>query len=272
MSPAAESGDQRINARQIVAGGNVILVNKVVYEQAKSVARKSWRALPDFSYPGITPEDDLQRRYFGHLLYALHATFPNSRAAFTTAVWFAEHGFEFEGAKARAVHMVCNQPSVVGVMESNLRRLWGEEPITEKKELQDNINAALLRIGQTYRITSSLRITGERPTACRVIYDPFQKVFSLEQGRLSFNPADFESRLHVTSEIIEFFCATYQSPFGIVDEIQEFQEYYPLLKVLLVLLDHKPLRFSALRINTDDSEEWDFLDPAADRELRYGAP
>jgi hypothetical protein len=46
---------------------------------------------------------------------------------------------------------------------------------------------------------------------------------------------------------------------------------YPLSKLMLEFLDNRSVDFGNLRVNVENCEDWDYVNPAADEEFRrYG--
>jgi hypothetical protein len=109
--------------------------------------------------------------------------------------------------------------------------------------------------------------------AYQVIYDEADSRVSVAPFREpSGSQTDYPEKLRRTSEILQFVVALQSINFVNID-LDECKTFYPMMKLQLDLLDHKAPQFGDFRINTEDYEEWDYINPQADAELdRRAAP
>jgi hypothetical protein len=68
--------------------------------------------------------------------------------------------------------------------------------------------------------------------------------------------------------MLKFIAATFRSPFLVVQDADSFwMEYPPTIKMFADLMDQREIDLGRLRINDNDYEEWDYLNPQFDAEV-----
>lgn len=90
---------------------------------------------------------------------------------------------------------------------------------------------------------------------------------------VSGDPDDFPDHVTVTSEALAFAASYFRSLPFFVTSIDSALRNYPLLKLLMYVIDKRELAVTNFRVNADDEEEWDFEYPQFDSEtLRDTTP
>jgi hypothetical protein len=98
------------------------------------------------------------------------------------------------------------------------------------------------------------------------VYDPEGRELTIAPNYGSTDPADYPNQLTRTSELFSFLAAHLQSTIAIVD-LKTVLQSYPLSKLTLQLLDDRSFTIENIRIDVADREQWDYINPVADREF-----
>jgi len=85
----------------------------------------------------------------------------------------------------------------------------------------------------------------------------------------STDDADYPNNVGNTSELFSLVSAHLNANIAVVN-LDVATRSYSLTKLLLAFLDRE-FDFEAIRVNADDPEEWDYVSPSLDEELRQQA-
>jgi len=244
-------------------------VNQTIVRQYNVAKKKRWRQLDEVVYPAI--EDTHERRgiYASHLALHLHRTFKSKGYMRFSCLFGIHHGVA-EGDPCPYYNLISNQANFTGSLRSTWKTLWNPNvPLHEREELQNQLNTELMSLGQSWALSLNLPFA-ERLVACQFIYDGDGRKITIGPPDVSStNPGDYPDKLHTTSELLTFLSVITGSQLVIWDDIDFITSHYPLFKLALEVLDRNGWRPSHIRVNVEDYEEWDYINPAADTEVRH---
>lgn len=246
-------------------------MNSTTVNQYQEVRRKTWRRLSRFHYPSTEFGYDLVNRIPTHLIVQLHRT-------------FREEGYtEFTGlitttrietpmlAKIEAnvsddysvFQLLSHQTQYIGALHRDLRLLWSESP--DGFALQDALNSDARYLTDNWSTRHGPWLMAGRD-AYQFIYDPEVFRISIEpHDEVWTDPAKYPYKVGNTSELLMLLCALTQTPIGTYN-MDTVRHSYSLSKLFLAVLD-RTLTIDNIRVNTNDPEEWDYLNPEADVEF-----
>ena len=99
--------------------------------------------------------------------------------------------------------------------------------------------------------------------------DPAKRKMSIEDLPMSLDPLEYPSGISTTSESLRFLASFVNAEgaayFG---DVTWYNDNYSLLKVWTDLIDHGTVEIDRLRINAEDYEEWDYVNPRVDLEIK----
>jgi len=94
-------------------------------------------------------------------------------------------------------------------------------------------------------------------------------VLSINSLPLSADPATYASGMSSTSDVLRFLASIRNSgSVAYLGDVTWYNKNYSLLKLWADLLDHGNIDIDRLRINAEDYEEWDYLNPVVDLEVK----
>jgi hypothetical protein len=106
------------------------------------------------------------------------------------------------------------------------------------------------------------------PGAIEFEYDPDGKSISISTKEdLSLDPADYESKVATTSEMLMLVAAARRSRVAYLGNMEFWLKSWPLTKFATHLLDQRSVDLDAIRVNANDYEQWDYLNPELEAEL-----
>jgi hypothetical protein len=136
------------------------------------------------------------------------------------------------------------------------------------KQQQQRVTDAL---NQEWNTRASFHLSTEwQPLEFTV--DSARKLISIQPLPLSLDPSEFASGITSTSEVLRFL-ASLVNTHGVAyfGNATWYNDNYSLLKLWADLMDHRKIDFDRLRINAEDYEEWDYVNPAVDLEIKDSA-
>ena len=124
------------------------------------------------------------------------------------------------------------------------------------------MNEALIELQKEWSFDIQLR-TERREWPYNFLLDPESFSISVKPlVNVSSDPSDYERRVEKTSEVLPFMLAV-----RLVNIFQldlRLVKYPPMAKLLMCVLDGNAPQYSAIRVNVEDIEEWDYFDPNTD--------
>jgi hypothetical protein len=107
-----------------------------------------------------------------------------------------------------------------------------------------------------------------RPGVLQIEYDPDGKTMSIKsQKDFSLDPLEYEHHVETTSELLSYIGAAQSTVFGFLGDIDSVTKNWPLLKLTTCILDREPIDIDAIRINSNDYEQWDYRNTKLEAEL-----
>jgi hypothetical protein len=250
-------------AQQLI--GDVV-INPIFIQQHHEVKRKIWRELIQFDYPSQTLDHDLSGNYAAHLIVQLHRTFRDTGyTEFTSLISLATKSVMDN--EVWVISLLSHQAKFVGAIHSAVRVLWNANP--DRAAFQEALNDELRQLFAQWNIHCELS-RDRGPVAYRFIYDPDGRSISIRpHDQPSTQPSDYPQQLAITSELLVLCSAVLNSANSslLLGDIGIAQSSYSLTKLILHLLDSHSLELRRIRVNVNEPEEWDYLNPDADIEF-----
>lgn len=257
--------------------GNVSISNvqvAIYKDQIQHLKRVRWRGLEHVSYAALSDSNFSRQKLMGDICEALRDAFGDRYECFTAIL-------------ASQVRQVDDETILVYAIESprakfaaRLRELqikFVKSAITMNDGDEATIAARRLALveegkkreesweGWTFK--TAIEFSPE-PSALEIIYDPETRYIKLESAdTYSLDPADYPDHLKSTSELLKFVAGSHRTHIAFIGDTSWQANDFRLLKVMMRLLDNKPVDLSAIRINVDDPEEWDYSNPAFESEI-----
>lgn len=156
-------------------------------------------------------------------------------------------------------------------MRKDWKYLWirGDEEKEEiKRALQSELNKEILELLHKWSIRVAIPYD-DKLRAVQFIYDP--EAYRIQIGEPQFSstaPEDYPGKVKTTSELLVLISTLVSSPIINMGDIACINSHYPLFKLWLELLDNHCWKLGNIRVNVADSEEWDYVNTAADIEIR----
>lgn len=243
-------------------------VNKTIVRQYNKARKKKWRPLDEINYPPPEDNDDCRRKYLGLLALHLHRAFKDS--GYTQFVSLARLAQAKINEDLVTVYsLVSHQVKFTGALRRTLKYLWNRNIAVElRQKCQDDLNAELCTLRESWSFKVDLPFVN-RFIPVQFAYDPdAHKIAIGPPPIVSTTPAEYPDKVRTTSELLTFLSSLLGSPFCNMGDIAWVKSYYPLFKLCLELLDTKAFRMDRIRINAENCEEWDYINTAADIEVR----
>lgn len=258
LSPGAVGGDYK--------------VTQTIVNQRAEARRKTWRMLDEIDYPALVDDEDRRTKYTLQLALQLHRTFQSEGyTAFTSFLSLREAPIPEIDQKTPVYCLVTHRAEFSGALRHSWKFLHNPTIPKEKKQAhQDELNAQIGELLQTWSF--DLRPPfAERLVATQFTYDPDSRRIAIgPPPHMSTAPDSFPDNVRTTSELLAFLSAVTGNPMVYLGDTECITSHYPLFKLAIALLDNKAWQLECLRVNADDPEEWDYINPAADAEVgRY---
>jgi hypothetical protein len=201
---------------------------------------------------------------------SLHLTFSNSGYRRFSSIFSPYPRSMPDGTKLYVYELFCHEIAFA----SSVRQLGTDRVLLIEKLRQhsraEQIAAAekLAREDQEFFKSwqnVSAQIDFGNPGAIEFEYDPDGKSISIEG--LSLDLADYESRVATTSEMLMFVAAARRSRVAYLGKMEFWVKSWPLTKLGTHLLDQRSVDLDGIRVNANDYEQWDYLNPELEAEL-----
>jgi len=259
--------------RKEIADFRIYLTRQVV-AQATTKQRKTWRDLSHLFIPmvgGVSKSSD--GFFISELFMGLDHTFRDRPyCQFTGVLRHVERNVQ--GKTVPMYYLLCHQidfcESVRKTTELFIRSYAYakkndpkafEQLRKEQQKLTDAFN-------REWNAHASFDLSSEwLPLEFTV--DSAKRVISIQQLPLSLDPLTYVSGITSTSELLRFLSSYVNSGrvayFG---DATWYNDNYSLLKLWADFIDHGKIEIDRLRINAEDYEEWDYVNPVVDLEIK----
>lgn len=248
-----------------------LVMNSTTISQFEKTRRKRWRPLGRFDYPTTELEYDVVNRIPGHLVAQLHRTFrEEGYTEFTSTIAtgplessMSGESIEADGKELAGFVLRSHQSRYAGALLNAVKILWGASP--EGKAFQDGLNSDLLYLSENWVLTCGPWYKNNL-WPYHFVYDPDGFRISISPHKeFSSDPADYPYKVGNTSELLTLLCALCKVNLCEADW-QTVKNSYGLTKLFSDVLN-RDLSWDNVRVNVDNPEEWDYLNPAVDKEL-----
>jgi len=238
-----------------------INVSQEAVEHAKEIKKKTWRPLSYFPYPTTNLDHDLAKSFPASLIFNLHQTFRDCGYTEFDSV-ISINSLKSESFSGTSVTLITQHARYTGELTKILKKLWGMGE--DRSALQDEMNAVLIDLQKHWSVGFKLSSAPESTTAYHFVYDPEGFRISITPTTIgSTDPSDYPNGVTTTSELLTFLVAHLHSSIAMWD-LDFVLRSYPLYKLTMQLMDGN-FSFDDVRINNADPEEWDYINPSADK-------
>jgi len=244
------------------------IVNKTTIQQYQQSKRKNWRELELVVYPTWDLERDLATNYPVHLIVALHRAFAGQGyTAFTSEINIEDR--KNEEGEYKAIVLISHQIKFLRELRAIWKSLWDPRfPIEERKAIQERENQESLALQKSWQLDLRLLPTNQK-LPYEFVYDADGRSISIRpHSSAPISPDEYPDKLRRTSELLLFLNVLQRGNILLTYDISTVNHYYPLAKLMLNILDREAINLGKVRINADDYEEWDYLNPQADLEIQ----
>lgn len=266
--------------------GNVTISPSVMLNAVKHIKksqRKQWRGLAHVLYPLPNGDNERMRVIFTReLLFCLAKTFAGSGYVNFNGILRVASATTPDGENYSAYEFFCHQIEFSEMLrrryENQLASIFdikdrGVDSFgrTEKelREIMVEEIDAFEREWKEWTLEYRLAFTSKL-LPIEFTYDPAAKRITLQWIRdLSTDPANYPDRVTTTSEMLRYIAALSNVDAAIVGDIFVWgKENYPLLKLVVDVMDDRRVQLDHLRINAVDYEEWDYVNTKLDAQIR----
>lgn len=262
LSPTLNAGNVRAERDVIIQQ----IINNTTIHQYQQNRRKRWRELEMFSYPTWNLERDISTNYPVHLIVALHRVFAKHGYTTFTSEVAVEDRENAEGPY-QAITLISHQIRFVGELRMLLTSLWSDNRTREERQgIQEQENQESIALQKDWQLDLRFAQTkGKLPY--EFLYDPDGRRIRISpHDDAPATPEEYPDKLQRTSELLLFLNALRRQNFLTFD-ISTVNHHYGLAKLFLDILDREPISLGKVRINVEDYEDWDYLNPQADLEF-----
>lgn len=245
-----------------------------IADQSVRKQRKTWRDLSHLLIPMIERLDDRSDAVFvAELFTGLDLTFRHRAfSRFTGLLRYVERNINNQTIPA--YYLLCHQIDFCEIVRRSTRLLlesyWearrqGAEAVDRLKQEQQKLTDAF---NLEWNANASFDLSRQwLPLEFTV--DSARRVISILPLTLSLDPAEYTSGITSTSEVLRFLASFVNTEsvayFG---DATWYDDDYSLLKLWADLVDNGKIEIDRLRINAEDYEEWDYINPVVDLEIK----
>ncbi len=250
-------------------------ITQQIIHQAAAQERKTWRDLSHLLIPMLAGLHESSHKVFLSVVYeGLEQTFGNqSYSQFTGVLRYVER--DVRGQIVPAYYLICHRIEFCEYVRKKTQQIIlnhkkakneGPEMVERLKREQQEITDRLNNEWNTY---SSFDLSSVWQPL-EFIVDPAKRVISINALPMSLDPSEYASGLNSTSDMLRFLAsyANASGPFAYFGDANWYDGNYALLKLWADLVDHRQIELDRVRINAKDYEEWDYLNPVVDLEIK----
>lgn len=255
-----------------------LIVNEVVTSQYQEKRKKHWRDLGSIDFGVMHDHENSRRFFFYSLILAMYEIFGTKKYTLFNGL-LRTCKRPVEGQILTVYEFICHQIEFCEVIRREYvrfidkvieqKRRGAEKSLALSQYKESLNNEQQFKLPKDWRIHDGIKYS---PAwfPIELICDSADKSMSIRSLiKLSPNPLDYPNKVTTTSEM---FCylASHNRELIILDDFDFsiYEENYPLTKLFIDFMDRQPIDFSLFRINVDDYEEWDYINPKLDKEIR----
>ncbi|KAF1077948.1 hypothetical protein [Methanogenium sp. MK-MG] len=244
-------------------------IEKTIINQHSSPKKTRWRELEWYFSPILTVDDDVQRRLFiAHLVVQLHRVYKNSGYVNFVSL-FCLADIEHEDKQLPGYCLLSHQTKYIGAVKKSLRSLSDSSiPKETRQEYYNSLIKELDDIEKDWTLSIKMKFSDDL-SAIEFTYDPDTCQIKISVPKvISTDPTDYPNKVKNTSEFLTFIAAVSTSQIGMCNDLECIMSYYPLHKCYFDILDNGKVSPSNIRVNVEDCEEYDYVNPSVDVELQ----
>jgi hypothetical protein len=174
-----------------------------------------------------------------------------------------------DGAELPFYRLITHQARFIGSMTEAWRYLWlpgDQAKEAAKLQLNEEMNHELRMLFERWSIKISLPL-GDTLQPVEFHYDHDARHIEIGPAPIqSTDPSDYPEKLRKTSEVLSFVAAM-QSAKSAVYDLAPVRSFYPLFKLWHQMIEKNSWTVGNFRVSAADSEDWDYFNPDADREI-----
>jgi hypothetical protein len=273
MSGQGTSFDQR--GQTVLRQFNAETINYYASEQAAIQARQ-WRDIESVGWGIIRDSENSRAVFVQEIFFALREAFqPRPYKKFNALLrldttqpetgegvpfyFLASHEVGFIAALRRRHKAFLNMMNAAHLADPSARaeiRSRYKESVEREEQIWQGWNRTG-RVGFSSKL-SLLELTYDAQTSSITAYSP---------SSYSLDPADYPDHVGTTSELLRYIAGIYNQAVRVMGDISWAMKDFRLMKLVIDVLDHRPIDLSNIRIDVNDFEAWDYLNLEFEREL-----
>jgi hypothetical protein len=254
--------------------GRDYIITQTIVHQHQNAQKKIWRELAQAAFPLISDSEGCNNDLWNFLVQGAALTFRDK--GFTRFIFVLHREEVLIDDLVRPVYTVLtNQPLFcatahelyVDIFKNTM--LWKESDRTPegRDRIQQKHSAKLIGL-EGWSKSANLTIrSGWNAIECKC--DSDTKTCELSScTKYSQDPADYDEHVRTTSEMLLYVASYFNA--GVVSFAGDARWYannYALMKLTIKTMDERSLKIQDIRFNTNDPEEWDYLNGAFDVEV-----
>lgn len=229
--------------------------------QHKEAKKKSWRPLDQFNLLLLADYPTLNKNYPQLFCQHLYRVFADSGyREFSSLLALGE--IDSAVGRVQAVQLVTHEVTYTAELRATFKALLGAGVTPEQRQVvTEEINRQAKMLQAEWTVVMKLQL-GPRVRAHKFLCDPDAK-------RLEISPvtlAGLPSKEPTTSQVLVFLSIVLSVDVLQLDDIGQINRSPALYKLVQDILEKK-LDLNRLRTEVADSESWDYINPAVEREL-----
>lgn len=258
-----------------------LIENTTLKPKTSTKPRISWRDIETYLHPVSSDSEETRAAYLFELANCLHKTF--SSVGYIKFVGLLRLSELSNGnQKYKLYELICHQIEFCA-MARKMQNYWIDVVQEIKKNGVDNqgrtweqIRREVIKEDEDFEKEWTLPknlLMSNSFLPIEFIYDPSARRISIETiQNLSYNVDHYPNGVSTTSEALKYISAMANLRVGVFDDILDIEKQNrSLLKLIFAARDNS-FTFENFQINSDDYEQWDYINPAFDKRQRKTFP
>lgn len=261
-------GDQSLGIVQ----GNFVINQTIVHEYKES-KKKHWRKLSVGNWPFQSEIPKPQGLWLHDVCEALQIAFAERYQNFTFLLSLTDK--ESEGVQLKLFQIISHKARFAAALkdlrEAHLRKIFAAPEAADWDSARSKLYKKIINEAdplESWNVKAKIAMRDDL-VAVRCIYEPEFKRIQLESlSGHSLDPGEYPEHLSCTSECLIFVATTLRNESAYIGDIRWYADDYRLQKMIVDQMDKGTIDISRLRVNTEDDEDWDYVNPEYDAEIR----
>jgi len=251
-------------------GGDYV-IHQTTVNQSTELTKKKWRELDQLRFPPMTDVNQQEEQFVKMLVVHLHRVFKDSGYVQFVGLVNVQRIMVPDASEEPIPFccLWCHQVNLTGAVRKSMSNIFKPEvDIDSRQNYIDELNLELSALQNNWALNFQAPMLDEM-TPWQFTYDPDALRITIEPAPIiSINFGDYPNQVRTTSELLTWLSVFFQVN-GIVTDIAIVESHYPLFKLVTELMDNRPsFDVSKFRTNIQNLEEWDYINPAADIEVK----